>query len=442
MSDSVFKTRLDNGLTVVLKEMHHAPVASFWVWYQVGSRNEKPGHTGIAHWVEHMMFKGTPQFPPGQLDRMVSREGGRWNAFTWVDFTAYYETMPVDRIELAVRFEADRMVNTHMTPDEADSERTVIISERHMYENRPIFLLSEETTAAAFRVHPYHHEVIGDEVDLETMTRDDLYRFYQRHYAPNNAIVVAVGDFAAETMLEMIRGYFGPIPAVEPIAPVLRREPPQRGQREVTLKGPGDTSYLLYGYKSPAAGHPDFYPMALLNAAFSGGGSLGWLNETTTNHSSRLYKALVLTELAAGVSGGMTPTIDPYLYTIMAVAQPGRTIDELEAALDAEIGRLATQPITLDELAKAIKRTKVQLVMASESNTGQAQMLGFSEAVVGDYRWFEQFIHQIEAITLDDIERVRAQYLNPDNRTIGRYLPEGNGAETADFADGEVEDEA
>lgn len=435
MSDSAFKTRLDNGLTVVLKEMHHAPVASFWIWYSIGSRNEKPGYTGIAHWVEHMMFKGTAQFPAGQLDRMVSREGGRWNAFTWIDFTAYFETMPADRIELAVRLEADRMVNTIMTPEEADSERTVIISERHMYENQPMFLLSEEVTAAAFRVHPYHHEVIGDEVDLETMTRADLHDFYRRHYAPNNATVVAVGDFETGAMLGLIERYFGRIPAADTPAPITRREPPQRGQRAVTLKGPGDTSYILYGYKAPAASDPDYYPMALLNAAFSGGGSLGWLHETTTNHSSRLYKALVLKELAAGVSSGMTPTIDPYLYTIMAVVRPDRQPAEVEAALDAEIARLATDPITADELAKALKRTRVQLALASESNTGQAQMLGFSEAVAGDYRWFEQTIARLEAVTLDDIERVRARYLDPDNRTIGRYMPSAGGDEVGELVD-------
>ncbi|MCP4427222.1 MAG: insulinase family protein, partial [Chloroflexi bacterium] len=160
------KTTLDNGLTVVLKEMRHAPVASFMIWYRVGSRQEKPGLTGASHWVEHMLFKGTPQFPNGSLDRLVSREGGHLNAFTWLDFTAYYETMPANRIELALEIEADRMTNTLMTEAEVEAERTVILSERQMYENEPRFLLNEELTAVAFRVHPYHHEIIGDEADL------------------------------------------------------------------------------------------------------------------------------------------------------------------------------------------------------------------------------------------------------------------------------------
>jgi zinc protease len=152
------------------------------IWYRVGSRNERPGLTGVSHWVEHMMFKGTPSFPDGMLDRLVSREGGHWNAFTWLDFTAYYETMPADRIDLSLRLEADRMVNMIFSEEKVESERTVILSERGMYENDPQFLLNEELASAAFRVHPYHHETIGDEIDLKTMTREDLFAYYRKHY--------------------------------------------------------------------------------------------------------------------------------------------------------------------------------------------------------------------------------------------------------------------
>lgn len=419
----VTKTQLSNGLTVILKEMHHAPVASFWVWYKVGSRNEIPGITGSAHWVEHMMFKGTPSFPPGTLDTTVSREGGRWNAFTWIDFTAYYETLPADRIDLALRLESDRMVNTIMSEEATESERTVILSERHMYENRPTFLLYEELQATAFRVHPYHHETIGDEVDLETMSRDDLYSFYERHYAPNNAVAIAVGDFDSDEMLAKIEHYFGDIEPSEPVAPVLRVEPPQRGERQTNVVGTGNTTYLVVSYKAPAADDPDYLPLALLNAAFSGGGSLGMFGGSGSNKSSRLYKALVSKGLAVGVQGGLTPTIDPFLYSITAVVRPGVDIAELETALDAELDRLASEPLTQAELDKAIKRTKVSFIQSSESITGQAQMMGMGEAVTGDYRWFESSLEKLEDVTLEDIERVRAKYLRRENRTIGRYLP-------------------
>ena len=223
MTTPVTKKILENGLTVILKEMHHAEVATFMIWYRVGSRNEKPGITGISHWVEHMMFKGTPEFPDGTLDRTVSREGGYWNAFTWIDFTAYYETLPSNRIDLGLRLEADRMQNTIMTPEEVESERTVILSERGMYENDPRFLLNEELTSAAFRVHPYHHEVIGDVADLQTMTRDDLYGYYQQHYTPNNAIAVVVGDFETEFvgLGELVAFRVAHIGTVEPVRDAL-----------------------------------------------------------------------------------------------------------------------------------------------------------------------------------------------------------------------------
>lgn len=424
MTNSVQKTILNNGLTVVLKEMHHAPVASFMVWYRVGSRNEKPGITGISHWVEHMMFKGTPTFPNGTLDSLVSREGGYWNAFTWVDFTAYYETMPTSKIDLAIQLEADRMANTVMTPEEVDSERTVIISERQMYENDPNFQLSEELTSVAFRVHPYHHEVIGDVADLTTMTRDDLYHHYQQHYVPNNAIIVAVGDFESDDMLRRIEAQFGSLPAGLPTNPITRQEPAQKGERRVVVQGPGDTAYLTVAYRAPAAADPDYLPLVLLNAAFAGGSSLGMFGGGGSNKSSRLYKALVNTELAASAYGSLTPTSDPFLYTINAVVQAGRSLPEVEAALDAELTRLENTPITEQELAKALKRAKAEFILAGESITGQAQLLGMTEAVIGDYNWYETVLDRLNGITVDDIERVRQAYLRPSQRIVGWYEPE------------------
>ncbi len=424
---TITKARLNNDLTVVLREMHHAPVASFWIWYRVGSRNERPGLTGASHWVEHMMFRGSPEFPPGSLDRLVSREGGRWNAFTTHDFTAYFETLPSDRIELALRLESDRMVNATVAEEDVDAERTVIISERHMYENQPMFLLREELMAVAFRIHPYHHEIIGDETDLEMMTREDLYQHYRRYYNPSNAIVVAAGDFDSDLMLSEIERYFGHIPAGEDSQPQIRPEPPLRGERRVTVNGPGDTAYLAYSFRVPEATHDDFYPLVLLDAAYAGGGGIGHFGGGTTNKSSRLYKALVATDLAVAVSGSMSPSIDPYLYTIFAIARPGRSLAEIESALEDELDRLGQEPLTQDELDKAIKRARAAYVLAGESVTGQAQMIGMAEAVAGDYRWYENTLDALSSVTLDDIERVRRTYLRRQNRIVGLYEPEPNG---------------
>lgn len=424
MSIPATKTIFNNGLTVILKEMHHAPVISFMIWYRVGSRQERAGITGVSHWLEHMLFKGTPTFPDGMLDRLVSREGGQWNAFTWLDFTAYYETMPADRIDLALRLEADRMVNALMDAAKVESERAVIIAERQMYENEPEFLLNEELTAAAFRVHPYHHEVIGDLSDLQTMTQGDLMTHYRRYYTPDNAVAVAVGDFETGPMLARLEALFGQITGAATAVARARPEPAQHGERRITVHGPGENAYLTYAYHAPAASHPDFFPLALLNAAFAGGSSLGMFGGGGSNKSSRLYKALVDAEVAVSASGGLAPTIDPYLYTIQTVARHGRTLDEVETALEAELARLQTEPISQQELERALKRARADFVLSGESITGQAQLLGMAEAVTGDFRWYETVIERLGAVTLADLERVRASYLHKRARTVGRYEPE------------------
>jgi zinc protease len=431
MMSAVHKATLDNGLTILLQEMHHAPVASFMIWYRVGSRHERTGLTGVSHWVEHMLFKGTPQFPGDLLERRISREGGHWNAFTWLDFTAYYETMPAHKIDLCLQLEADRMVNVEMSETAVESERSVILSERKMYENDPRFLLNEELTAAAFRVHPYHHDTIGDEADLRSMTRRDLYDHYRRHYVPNNAVVVAVGDFDSQAMLSRLRQLFGHIPAGETADllaanTIIRQEPVQKGERRVTVHGPGEATYFTAAYRIPGATHPDYFPLVLLNAAFAGGSSLGLFGGGGSNRTSRLYRALVNTELAAAAFAGLGPTADPFLYSVSAVVQPDHTLAEVEAALDAELERLAAEPITEPELAKALKRAKAEFVLAGESITGQAQLLGLAETVTGDYRWFETVLDRLNAVTLADIERVRQTYLRRRNRTVGWYEPERN----------------
>ncbi len=212
MDNSFTKLELDNGLMVLLKEIHSAPITSLWLWYRVGSRNEVPGITGISHWTEHMQFKGTERFPAELLDKAVAREGGYRNAMTFLDWTTYFETLPANKIDLALDLEADRMFNSEFDPDEVESERTVIISERQGGENEPMFLLAEEVQAAAFRVHSYHHEVIGDKADLETIQRDDLYRYYRKYYVPGNAILTLAGDFSTDEMLDRIRELYEPLP--------------------------------------------------------------------------------------------------------------------------------------------------------------------------------------------------------------------------------------
>jgi len=415
------KAVLENGLTVVVRESHNAPVSTFWCWYKVGSRVERAGITGISHWVEHMLFKGTPTFPKRELDRLISREGGRWNGMTWLDYTTYFETLPADRFDLAFRIEADRMVHAVFDPKEVESERTVIISERQGAENSPTFLLSEEVQNAAFRVHGYHHEVIGDLCDLQTMTRDQLYQHYKTYYAPNNAVAVAVGDFKAADVLKQIQAAFGKIKPGPELPAIHREEPPQKGERRVTVEGPETTAYVEVAYRAQRAVESDFPAFVVLDAILAGASSLGG-SGGGTNASSRLYKGLVDTELATDVSGGLIPTVDPFLYGISATVRTGRTPAEVEAALDAELARAVAEPVTEQEVAKSIKQAKAQFAYGSESVTNQGHWYGFSE-IFADYTWFEVYLDRLAAVTVDDVQRVAKTYLTQSNRTVGWYVP-------------------
>jgi zinc protease len=419
------KTALDNGLTVVLREMHHAPVASFWTWYRVGSRNEGHGTTGISHWVEHMLFRGTPAFPHGEFDKAIAREGGVFNGMTWIDFTTYFETLPADRIELALRVEADRMIHAVFGPEEVDIERTVVISERQGDENNPEFLLSEAVQAAAFQAHPYRNSVIGWQSDLETMTRDQLYAHYRTHYVPGNAVVAIAGDFDSDLMLEMVERHFGSMPRGPERSNRVTAEPPQRGERRVSVEGPGTTSYIEISFRAPRASADDFYPMVVLETILGGAKGMSLMGGGTSHRSSRLYRSLVETELASSVDCGMSSTIDPYLFTFSATARQGRTLSEVEAALTAEIERVAVQPVDQAELDKAIKQTRAQFAYSSESATDQAYWLGFSE-VVATTDWFEGFLGRLTRVTAEEVQRVASSFLRSSLRTVGWYLPQGD----------------
>lgn len=414
---------LDNGLTVLLKEIHNAPLVSWWVLYRVGSRNEHTGQTGISHWVEHMLFKGTDKFPAGSLDRAIDRCGGTWNAQTFLDYTAYYETVPVDQIDLALEIEADRMINAAFDPQEVEAERTVIISERQGAENSPLFWLDEEVTAAAFRVHSYHHEVIGDMADLHTISRDDLYYHYRRYYVPGNAIAVAVGDFDSADLLRRIEALYGGIPGSEKPHFITRPEPPQQGERRVTVERPGRTAFLEFAYHAPAATDDDWFRLAILDSVLTGPSSMG--GGGVDNKTSRLYRALVETEIAAGVDGGLVPTIDPYLYQISATVRDGRTLEEAEAALDAEIERVREADISEAELNKAKKQARALFAYSTEGVTGQAFWLAFAENFAS-YDWFENYVDQLEQVTVDDVRQVARRYLHRRNRTVGWFVPTGD----------------
>ncbi len=416
------RTLLENGLTVLIREAHTAPVASFWAWYRVGSGSEHVGITGISHWVEHMLFKGTPRWPRGVADKAISREGGVWNAYTWLDFTTYFATLPANRIELEVEIEADRMVAALFEPVEVERERTVVISERQGAENEPFFLLNEELMAAAFRVHPYGHETIGHMCDLERMTRDDLYLHYRTHYVPNNAVVVAVGDFDTSAMLESITEHFAPIPPGTVSSGPGPLEPPQSGERRVIREGDGNTAYFDLAFHTPLPTSPDFYPLVVLDSVLAGAAGMTMFGSGGTNKSSRLYRALVDSELATDISGSLIPTIAPFVYNISATVRTGHTPAEVEERLWQELERASQEPITEEELTRAIKQAKAQFAYSSESVTGQAFWLGWSE-IFADASWADGYLERLTAVTPQDVQRVAQQTLRRSNATVGWYVP-------------------
>jgi zinc protease len=430
MTDNLTKTTLPNGMLVLLKEIHTAPLISSWVWYRVGSRDELPGRTGISHWVEHMQFKGTPLFPATVLDKAISREGAVWNAFTYLDWTTYFETMPADKIDLGLSLEADRMVSSTIHPDEVASERTVIISEREGNENEPLFMLGEAIQAAAFRVHSYHHEVIGDLADLQSMTREDLYSHYRTYYVPNNAVMAVAGDFQSEAMLARIQTLFGGIPAGETPPRLTRPEPEQRGEIRLNVAGPGETTYVQAAYRFPAASDPDFLPLSVLDSLLAGPSNLNMFSGGISNKTSRLYRALVEKEFAVSVHGGAQATIDPFLYGITMTIHPQREPQDALSALDDEIERVQNEIVSEDEVARAIKQARALFAYGSENITNQAFWMGYAE-MFADYDWFQTYLDRLAAVTPADVQRVAQQYMRPGSRVVGTYLPDGVGEEAA-----------
>ncbi len=425
MNPKVDIRKLENGLQVMFKEIHTAPIVSAWIWYKVGSKDELPGQTGISHWVEHMQFKGTPKFPGGNLDRVISRDGGFWNAFTFLDWTTYLATMPADKVDLILQLEADRMTNSIYDPDEVELERTVVISERQGNENNPNFKLDEEVQAAAFRVHSYHHEVIGDMVDLEKISRDQLYGHYKKFYQPNNAVLVVAGDFDTEEMFSRIKELFGSIPAGELVERISRPEPEQRGERTVTVEGPGETAFVQVTYHAPDTKSDDFFALTALDSLLSGPSNLNLFGGGISNKTSRLYREIVEKELAVGVAGGLQATIDPFLYSISFTVHPQSSPEQVIEKLDEQVEKIQNELVTEESLKRAVKQARALFAYGSESITNQGFWMGFSE-IFDKYDWFTNYLNRLAKVTPEDVQSVARQYLKKQNRVIGIYRPNGN----------------
>ena len=418
-------TRLDNGLKVLIQEEHTAPLASVWCWYKVGSKDERPGLTGVSHWVEHMNFKGTTNIPRDQVKGIIEQFGGSWNGYTWIDQTTYLETATRDALDRMLFIESERMANCLYHPDDCESERSVIISELQGGENDPDQLLDQELTATAFKAHSYRHPTIGWLSDLQSMTRDDLYGYYRRYYAPNNATLVIVGDVDTDHALRRVEHFFGGIKPGAPLSRAGTVEPEQTGERRLTIRKEGTTAYLKVGYHAPSATDAHFFPVLMLDAVLTGAKGLNlWssFRVPPPQRSARLYRALVERGLASSVSGALMPTEQPFLYTVSVTATEGTSLASAESVLLDELDRVRLHGVTEAELVKAKAQLRVRLVFDNDSVTNIAHQLGYFETIAS-VEFYQTFPSRMASVTLDDVASAARDVLSASNRTIGWFEP-------------------
>ena len=405
---------LSNGMKVLLVEVPKAPVATVQVWYKVGSRNEVMGRAGLSHMLEHMMFKGTTKYPKGEFSRLIRKNGGTDNAFTSQDFTAYFENLAADRVELALELEADRMQGLVLDRPELTTEREVVKEERRLRtEDDPQGALVEALFAQAYFSHPYHWPVIGWFGDLDAMTLDDLQRHYDTYYSPNNATLVVVGDINTESLLLTIKQLFEPIPRGPEPKPIATMEPEQKGERRFLLKREAQVPFVMIGYRVPNFTSEDSYALDILDSILSHG------------KSARLYQSLVYDQKSALAVGSEYSLLqaDPGLFYFYALVSPGQKPESVEDALHQEIKRLQTDPPTELELQRAKNQVEAAHIFEQDSNFRHAMLLGQAESVGAGWRKIDQFVEQIRAVTTKDIQRVARQYLAEDNRTVGTLIP-------------------
>ncbi len=406
---------LANGLRVLIMEEPKAPIATIQVWYRVGSRNEVMGRAGLSHMLEHMMFKGTAKYPNGSFTRLINKNGGVLNAFTSHDFTAYFENLDAKQVELALDLESDRMQGLVLDEKEFQVERDVVKEERRLrVEDDPQSYLVESLYAQAFQQHPYHWPIIGWFSDLNAMTLEDLQQYYDNYYSPNNATLLVIGDVQAEKVLPLIKQYFEPIPRGPDAPNVTTVEPEQHGERRILVKREAQLPFVMAGYPAPNYSHADAYALAILESILSQG------------KSSRLYRNLVYDrKIALGVGSGYSLLqTDPDLFYCYAIVKPGQDPLEVEQALYEEIQKLQTTPPTDRELQRAKNQVEASHIFQQDSIVRQAMLLGQAEAVGAGWQYLDTFPERIRGVTAEDVQRVAAQYLIQDRRTVGILIPQ------------------
>ena len=415
----VHEYRLENGMKVLVKEDHRAPVMVSQVWYKVGSSYEVDGITGISHVLEHMMFKGTDQYPAGEFSRIISDNGGSENAFTAQDYTAYFQTMEKSRLPVSFALEADRMRNLVLPEDEFLKEVQVVMEERRMRtEDNPQSLTYEQFSATAWASSPYRTPIIGWMDDLENLAVDDLRNWYQQWYGPDNATLVVVGDVDPEEVHRQAQKYFGPLEASEVVAPKPRLEMAQRGMKRIEVKAPAELPYLLMGYKVPVVRTAELqwepYALAVLAGVLDGG--------TAARLESQLVRGGEIAA-SAGASYDAYDRLDS-LFLLSGTPATGYNMEDLERAFVDQIRKLQDEPVTSAEMDRVVAQISAEKVYEQDSIFYQAMQIGILETVGLSWKDADRYLERIKAVTPEQVQAVARKYLRSDHLTVAELVPQ------------------
>jgi zinc protease len=403
--------QLDNGMKILLKPNKNTPMISWQVWYKVGSRNESPNLTGIAHYLEHIMFKGTQVFGKGQIAQSIQLKGGIFNAFTGDDYTAYFENFSPENLELAIRLEADRMKNSRIDHDEVELERNVIVSELEGNKNSPQNVLYETLRTTAFDVHSYKNPVIGWRSDLDNINSTNMRGFYETYYSPDNAVAILVGNFETKNALDLISKYFGKYKKYTGVRPQVPQEPAQIAQKKAVIRNGGFSKILGIAFHVPEFKHKDSFALSVIsNFVFSG-------------TSSRLYPKLVDSGLAVSVSGVPESSIDPSIFRILVTLNPDADIAQVEAIINAELEDIKNN-VTADEINLAKAQEESSFIYQRDGVYDEGLQIGYFEAISSDWTNYAKWVENINNVSVEDVKQVAKKYFVPSNQTVVHLLPD------------------
>jgi zinc protease len=421
ISDTVQTTTLKNGMKVLVQEDHSIPSVALYLFYRVGSRDERPGITGISHFFEHMMFNGSRRFGAGEFDRQMEQRGGNNNAYTTKDVTVYTDWFPPDSLSLVFDMEADRMTHLTFDPKLVESERGVVYSERRLrVDNDNVGALSEQVDATAIMAHPYHWPVIGWSSDIEAWTAQDLETYYRQGYAPNNCTMVVVGDVKAVDVVNLSSKYFGSIPSHSTFPEPRTKEPEQQGPRFVRIEKEAELPLLIYAFHLPESRNEKYPAIQVLESIMA------------TGDSSRLHSRLVDREQAAlSVQMGDEPSIDPFLMTVLVQPRAGVSIEKVKQLLEDEIRKIQLTKPTESELRKAKNQWLAAHYREMKTIAGRANMLGTFEIFYGSYRRLYQEPAEIEKVSADDVQREAAALFGENSKTVGVLVPRPSATQQA-----------